>query len=309
MKRGTAFDSPVSGKLSVADIRVVAPKSIENPAPREPRFRGSVSRSSIKNIPVTWPGAYAARLFIFAITVLKKMGKVNNSKKISRSCLSSSGSYFLGMMFLLYFSGLYSAAPPLPAQPLSANRQMALEWKYATGGRVLALTAAHSSSPEIVHLLSEDRRLYSLRADGILLRRSPRLKSRPQPFLQRSPDGTLYSILEPGNLAALNPSGRLIWKLQTADSSPPVQWLFQGHSGLLYTLSEQNISLYTHTGQIIWQEPATLQPDSSPAIDPSGSIWIFSREGELLRIDASGISLRVPVVKGLSQTVGSKPSV
>ena len=237
------------------------------------------------------------------------MGKVNNSNKISRSCLSSSGLYFLGMMFLLYFSGLYSAAPPLPAQPLSANRQMALEWKYATGGRVLALTAAPSSSPEIVHLLSEDRRLYSLRADGILLQRSPRLKRRPQPFLQRSPDGTLYSILEPGNLAALNPSGRLIWKLQTADSSPPVQWLFQGHSGLLYTLSEQNISLYTHTGQIIWQEPATLQPDSSPAIDPSGSIWIFSREGELLRIDASGISLRVPVVKGLSQTVGSKPSV
>ncbi|MDZ7793743.1 MAG: PQQ-binding-like beta-propeller repeat protein [Spirochaetia bacterium] len=224
-------------------------------------------------------------------------------------------------MLLLYFSGLYSAAAPLPAQPFSATseelppgtQQMALEWKYATGGRVLALTAAFSSGSEVVHLISEDRRLYSLRADGVLLQRSPRLKGRPQPFLQRSPDGTLYSILEPGNLAALNPSGGLIWKLKSADSSPPTQWLLPGHSGLLYTLSEQSISLYTHTGQLIWQEQAELQASSPPEVDPSGSIWIFSREGDLLRIDASGISLRVPVGKGLgnklSQTAGSSPAV
>ena len=224
-------------------------------------------------------------------------------------------------MLLLYFSGLYSAAAPLPAQPSSATsevlppgkQQIALEWKYATGGRVLALSAALSSSTEIVHLLSEDRRLYSLRADGVLLRRSPRLKSRPQPFLQHSPDGTLYSILEPGNLAALNPSGQLIWQAETTDSSPPTQWLFSGHSGLLYTLSKQSICLYTHTGQLIWQEQANLQTSSPPVVDPSGSIWIFSREGELLRIDASGISLRVPVGKGLGnelfQTAGSSPAV
>lgn len=174
---------------------------------------------------------------------------------------------------------------------------------------MLALTSTHSSRPEIVHLLSEDRRLYSLRADGILLRRSSRLKSRPQAFLQRSPDGTLYSILEPGNLAALDSTGRLIWKLEPAESSSPIQWLLPGHSGLLYTLSGRSISLYTHTGQLIWQEPAKLQPSSPPKVDPSGSIWIFSGEGDLLRIDASGISLRVPVGNEPSQAVGSKPAV
>src|SRR6056297_489700 len=249
------------------------------------------------------------------------MGKVNNSKKISRSCLYSPGLFYFGIMLLLYFSGLYLAVVPLPAQPFSAtplemspdNQQMALEWKYATGGRVLALTAALSSKPEIVYLLSEDRRLYSLRADGVLLRRSPRLKSRPQRFLQRSPDGTLYSILEPGKLAALTPFGRLIWQAEKSSPLHPVQWLFHGHSGMFYTLSKQSICLYTHTGQLIWQEQANLQTSSPPVVDPSGSIWIFSREGELLRIDASGISLRVPVGKGLGnelfQTAGSSPAV
>lgn len=245
------------------------------------------------------------------------MGKVNNSKKISRSCLSSSGLKILEMMLLLYFSGLYSAAPPLPAQLLSAspeelpagNRQMALEWKYATGGRVLALATGHSSEAEVVHLLSEDRRLYSFRVDGVLLRRSPRLKSRPQPFLQRGPDGTLYSILEPNNLAALSPAGRLIWQAEKADSSPPVQWLIHGHSGLLYSIDSRSISLYTHTGRFIWREECRIQPGSRPEVDPSGSIWIFTGEGDLLHIDASGISLRISIKKGPSEPFGSSPAL
>ncbi|MFW6207300.1 MAG: PQQ-binding-like beta-propeller repeat protein [Spirochaetota bacterium] len=185
------------------------------------------------------------------------------------------------------------ASEHLPAEDSPRDSRFVLDWKYPTGGRVLALTAGQLDRSRL-YVLSEDRRLYCLRSDGSLLWRGERLPARPHPFLQQSRDGTLYLSLEPSRIAAYTPSGRAIWirsgTATSAEDTGSTEWLRRGPDGLVYSLSGRTLTLRTHTGAIVWQEKLKTVPAAPPVYDGLSSLWTVSEEGRLLRIDASGIA-------------------
>ena len=226
------------------------------------------------------------------------MGKVNIRPKNSRFPGLRHIIIILWMLQLFCFSHPYSAVGLEASEHLTAgdsprDSRFVLDWKYATGGRVLALTAGRLDRGRL-YVLSEDRRLYCLRSDGSLLWRGERLPARPHPFLQQSRDGTLYLSLHPSRIAAYSPSGRAIWirsgTAASAEDAGSTEWLRRGADGLVYSLSGRTLTLRTHTGETVWHETLTAVPAIPPVADAQGSLWTVSTGGRLLRIDASGIA-------------------
>lgn len=222
------------------------------------------------------------------------MGKVNNRRKNKFLTASARIIIFWGLLQLFSFSGLYSpqrlaAVEGLPASvgPGASDRRLVLEWKYATGGRVLAMTAGRLN-PNRLYVLSEDRRLYCLRGDGTLLWRSERLPARPHPFLRQSPDGTLYLSMEPSTIAAYTPTGRPVWIRSTSAAEQTTEWMLPGPDGLIFAFAGNTLTLRTHTGYLVWRETLAVEAAIPPVADEHGSLWTVSLDGHLLRIDATG---------------------
>ncbi len=206
----------------------------------------------------------------------------------------------MGLLQLFSFSWLCSppglaAVEILPASPGTggSDSRLVLEWKYATGGRVMAMAPGRLDSTRL-YVLSEDRRLYCLHSDGRLLWRSERLPARPHPFLQQSPDGTLYVSMAPSVIAAYTPSGRPIWIRSTPAEQPAAEstteWMLTGQDGLIYALTGDTLTLRSHTGYLVWRETLTAEPALPPVADEQGSLWTLALDGRLLRIDASGVA-------------------
>ncbi len=238
------------------------------------------------------------------------MGKVNNRSINSRLPVLQPILIFLWMLHLVCFPHPYSptglgASEHLTAEDSPPDSRFLLDWKYATGGRILALSAGQLDRRRL-YVLSEDRRLYCLRSDGSLLWRGERLPARPHPFLQQSRDGTLYLSLEPARIAAYSPSGRVIWIRSGTETAAPdassTEWLRRGPDGLVYSLNGRSLTLRTHTGEIVWHETLTTVLAISPVEDGLGSLWSVSEGGRLLRIDATGIASLASLPAGQNES-------
>ena len=231
-------------------------------------------------------------------------------KKNSPPISFSQFKFFWGKMLLLYCLWLCAAPAPLPAQVSSVggtpfgNAEITLEpvWKYATGGRVTALTESFGPRRRI-YVLSEDRRLYGLDRGGSLMWRSDRMTGRPRPLLKQGPDGSLYLGFEQGHLAAYNPSGRRLWTRRPSKSA--AEGIVLGHAGLVYAFNEETLTLYTHTGTLLWRDELPSPGISKPVVDEEGGVWTVSADNELLRISSSGVETLARLQNDENEPIGS----
>ena len=152
-----------------------------------------------------------------------------------------------------------------------------VKWQFDTDGPVSASVTV--SFDKRVHIASEDGKLYTLDANGILLwsydANSPLLSA---PTI--GPDGTVYVGSESGKLYAVDVNGSLRWTHPTGGpiySSPAVS----GNGDNIYVCSQDGI-LYSlgPDGSELWNfemdGPAQLPSATfaSPAIGTDGTIYI-----------------------------------
>lgn len=166
------------------------------------------------------------------------------------------------------------------------------EWTFPTGGAIKASPAVDKDG--VVYIASEDACIYAVNADG-----TQKWKFRTGSAVDASPavgaDGTIYIGSGDGCLYAIRPDGTEKWRFVTgtlADSSAAIGpdgsiyfgAGFDGGSGRLYALKPDKT--------VIWQ--VNLPGGgvvSSPAIDPSGTIYVGSCDRRMYAFRPDGAML------------------
>ncbi len=121
-------------------------------------------------------------------------------------------------------------------------------WKFPTGGRIIGL--AESPGTGWIYALSEDRMIYALRQDGVLLWQSERLQRKPLPFLTTGPDGTIYGQTVDNELYAVNPAGRVVWRVKLSGRITGTHRI-RSDGVIIYTTSAGIDAARTHLGNLI----------------------------------------------------------
>jgi outer membrane protein assembly factor BamB len=121
----------------------------------------------------------------------------------------------------------------------------------------------------------QGRPLWSYYAGGKLL-----------PFVTRSREGTSYICRTNGVLAAVNRSGRELWRIELGEN--PAYPLLAGWDGRLFVFTEKKITCYTASGFTLWSRAFDKKISLKPAMDVSGGFFLVLEDGEFLRFDPFG---------------------
>ncbi|MEW5817929.1 MAG: PQQ-binding-like beta-propeller repeat protein, partial [Spirochaetota bacterium] len=225
--------------------------------------------------------------------------------------------------FRLLFFILLSAVPVL----YSFSETLKPEWRFVTSGKIRGRPAV--APDETLYVLSEDRYLYAIDANGTVLWKCW-LGGRVADSLGVGIDGTVYAGLKDGMLVAINSKGHIIWK--TEITGTPFGNPATGENGTIY-LAATGGELYaiSHTGTIKWKKifppgfsaPPVLDWNRyrlilggadrslyiynpwgalshsipmegkpySPAVDSAGNIYVPTNRGSLTAIDSKGRQL------------------
>ena len=164
-----------------------------------------------------------------------------------------------------------------------------LSWKYTTGGAVWSSPAADEDG--VIYFGSGDAYIYAINDDGTLKWRyatgsavdcSPAI----------GPDGTVYIGSGDGGFYAINPDGTRKWRMAVnvvSDSSPAVGPDGTIYFGIGYDGGDGKFQAVSPEGSIVWQ--VSLPKGgvvSSPAIDPSGRIYVGSGDGKMYAFNPNG---------------------
>lgn len=133
-------------------------------------------------------------------------------------------------------------------------------WRYTTGGRII--TPPVEGSDGTVYFCAEDRNLYALGSDGILLWRN-NLEDRITETLSLGQDGTIYAGSKRGFLFAVNPIGEVLWKIKLK-GAPFANPAIDPDGSIFIVTNEGWFYSISHTGFIRWE----MQLPALPALGP-----------------------------------------
>ena len=195
--------------------------------------------------------------------------------------------------FLIFFL-LFFPLQNIPAQGPSAEREAGLVdteflWRQALGGTIIGRPAVQA---RLVVTVIDGGTVRAYSASGRSLWTFS-ARGRLSPFITLSREGTSYICRTNGIFIALNRIGRELWRVNIGGplSGPVVL----GWDGRVFIPTENKISCYTASGNLLWSRGIEGRINTGPLRDQGGGILLALDNGTILRIDhfgrASGVQL------------------
>ncbi len=167
---------------------------------------------------------------------------------------------------------------------LSVFSDPVLKLRYPTGGRILSVV--YDGENEAVYVLSGDRYIYRFSPEGEYKSRT-NIKEKPAASASIGYDHTLYAGTESGNLIAVNPAEKIIWKTDLAGrpEGNPVP----DPDGNLYVVTDSSrLYCISHTGKTRYAVDIPARPVMAPVLSNSG-IMIFTDNSRIYLYSGEGV--------------------
>lgn len=158
-------------------------------------------------------------------------------------------------------------------------------WTYVPGGLVVVPPLLGPNDD--VYLLCEDRYVYRVNSDGELVFRA-NLMRKPVHGAVAS-DGSVIAALETGEVVAVSPAGRILFRTQRRYEAP---WApLVGLEGLIHVAYPSGrLEVRNRGGRMLWSAEV-VDGISSPPVSVGGVTLIGTRGGRLVALDRFGASL------------------
>jgi outer membrane protein assembly factor BamB len=182
------------------------------------------------------------------------------------------------------------APPTLPAGSVPSGAER-LQWRFVTGGRVLTKPAL--SGRGTIYIVSEDRHLYALAADGTQRWRL-HLGRRPSAGPVVASDGTILVGTETGQLVAVRPNGRPQFRFDAGAAEPMAEGSAcltpaLGRDGSIYLPVRAGVVFcLDYRGRLRWRYRTRSELTGSPAVGPDGTVLVGTADRRLLALDPLG---------------------